>query len=96
MVRRSKPEVSQKSFRSKAGSDSCDNLDFLRAVRQLNETPHGAKNDNSRTGSSWDHKTTRQPGHAISPSRRWLAERRFRDWRGVTAIPLCAKLPAWL
>ena len=48
-----------------------DCKDFVRAVRDLNVTPHVAKNDKGRA-SNLDRRTTRQPGYAISLSRRWL------------------------
>jgi len=37
-------------------------------------TPNVTKNGKGRSG-NLDHRTTRQPGHAVSLSRRWLIER---------------------
>ena len=45
-------------------------------TRELNVTPHVTKNDKGRT-SNLDRRTTRQPGDAISLSRRWLIEKGF-------------------
>ena len=39
-------------------------------------TPHVTKNDKGRS-SNLDRRTTRQPGYAISLSRRWLIEKGF-------------------
>ncbi len=39
-------------------------------------TPHITKNDKNRS-SNLDRRTTRQPGYAISLSRRWLIEKGF-------------------
>ena len=59
------------------GADKAyDTKDFVSTVRELNVTPHVTKNDKSRT-SNLDRKTTRQPGYAISLSRRWLIEKGF-------------------
>ncbi len=49
---------------------------FVRTVRELNVTPHVTKNDKGRR-SNLDRRTTRQPGYAISLSRRWLIEKGF-------------------
>jgi hypothetical protein len=48
----------------------------VRKVRELNVTPHVAKNDEGRS-SNLDRRTTRQPGYAVSLSRRWLPEKGF-------------------
>jgi len=48
----------------------------VRTVRELNVTPHVTKNDNNRS-SNLDRRTTRQPGYAVSLSRRWLIEKGF-------------------
>ena len=53
-----------------------DSKDFVRTVRELNVTPHITKNDKNRS-SNLDRRTTRQPGYAISLSRRWLIEKGF-------------------
>jgi Transposase DDE domain len=45
-------------------------------VRELNVTPHITKNNRNRS-SNLDRRTTRQPGYAISLSRRWLIEKGF-------------------
>ena len=39
-------------------------------------TPHVTKNDKGRR-SNLDRRTTRQPGYAVSLSRRWLVEKGF-------------------
>lgn len=48
----------------------------MRTVRELNLTPHVTMNANNRS-SNLDRRTTRQPGYAISLSRRWLVEKEF-------------------
>lgn len=59
------------------GADKAyDTEDFVRTARELNVTPHVAKNDNRRA-SNLDRRTTRQPGYATSLSRRWLIEKGF-------------------
>ena len=59
------------------GADKAyDSKDFVRTVRELNVTPHITKNDKNRS-SNLDRRTTRQPGYAISLSRRWLIEKGF-------------------
>ena len=59
------------------GADKAyDSEDFVRTVRELNVTPHITKNDKNRS-SNLDRRTTRQPGYAISLSRRWLIEKGF-------------------
>src|SRR5208283_2927057 len=59
------------------GADKAyDSEDFVRTVRELNVTPHITKNDKNRS-SNLDRRTTRQPGYAISMSRRWLIEKGF-------------------
>ncbi len=59
------------------GADKAyDTKDFVSTVRELNVTPHVAKNDKGRI-SNLDRRTTRQPGYVISLSRRWLIEKGF-------------------
>src|SRR5450631_4178963 len=59
------------------GADKAyDSEDFVRTVRELNVTPHITRNDKNRS-SNLDRRTTRQPGYAISLSRRWLVEKGF-------------------
>src|SRR5271169_2790701 len=53
-----------------------DSKDFVRTARELNVTPHVVKNDKGRC-SNLGRRTTRQPGYAISLSRRWLIEKGF-------------------
>lgn len=66
-----------RSRRITVGADKAyDTKDFVRTVRELNVTPHVTKNDNN-CASNLDRRTTRQPGYAISLSRRWLIERSF-------------------
>jgi transposase len=66
-----------RSRRITVGADKAyDSEDFVRTVRELNVTPHVAKNDKGRS-SNLDRRTTRQPGYAISLSRRWLIEKGF-------------------
>jgi hypothetical protein len=50
--------------------------DFVSTVRELNVTSHVTKNDKG-SRSNLDHRTTRQPGFAISLSPRWLIENGF-------------------
>jgi IS5 family transposase len=66
-----------RSRRITVGADKAyDSEDFVRTVRELNVTPHVTKNDKGRS-SNLDRRTTRQPGYAISLSRRWLVEKGF-------------------
>jgi hypothetical protein len=66
-----------RSRRITVGVDKAyDSKDFVRTARELNVTPHVTKNDNGRT-SNLDRRTTRQPGYAVSLSRRWLVEKGF-------------------
>jgi len=59
------------------GADKAyDSRDFVDTVRELHVTPHITKNDKNRS-SNLDRRTTRQPGYAISLSRRWLIEKGF-------------------
>jgi hypothetical protein len=62
-----------RSRRITVGADKAyDTKDFVRTVRELNVT----KNDTNRA-SNLDRRTTRQPGYAVSLSRRWLIEQSF-------------------
>jgi transposase len=66
-----------RSRRITVGADKAyDSNDFVCTVRELNVTPHVTKNDKGRS-SNLDRRTTRQPGYAVSLSRRWLIERSF-------------------
>jgi transposase len=66
-----------RSRRITVGADkACDSKDFVASARELNVTPHVTRNDNGRR-SNLDRTTTRQPGYAISLSRRWLVEKGF-------------------
>ena len=66
-----------RSRRITVGADKAyDYKDFVRTMRELNVTPHVAKNDRGRR-SNLDRRTTRQPGYAVSLSRRWLIEKGF-------------------
>src|SRR5450631_2893349 len=66
-----------RSRRITVGADKAyDTKDFVSTVRELNVTPHVTKNDKGRT-SNLDRRTTRQPGYAVSLSRRWLIEKSF-------------------
>ena len=66
-----------RSRRITVGADKAyDTEDFVSTVRELNVTPHVTKNDNRRS-SNLDRRTTREPGYAISLSRRWLVEKGF-------------------
>ena len=68
-----------RSRRITVGADKAyDSKDFVSTVRELNVTPHVANNDKGRS-SNLDRRTTRQPGYAVSLSRRWLIEKGF-DW----------------
>jgi transposase len=59
------------------GADKAyDTEDFVRTVREMNVTPHVTRNDRNRS-SNLDRRTTRQPGYAVSLSRRWLIEKGF-------------------
>jgi transposase len=65
------------SRRITVGADKAyDSDDFVRTARELNVTPHVTQNDKNRS-SNLDRRTTRQPGYAISLSRRWLIEKGF-------------------
>jgi IS5 family transposase len=66
-----------RSRRITVGTDKAyDMKDFVRTARELNVTPHVTRNDKGRK-SNLDRRTTRQPGYAVSLSRRWLVERGF-------------------
>ena len=66
-----------RSRRITVGADKAyDTKDFVNTVRELNVTAHVIKNDKGRR-SNLDRRTTRQPGYAISLSRRWLIEKGF-------------------
>jgi hypothetical protein len=66
-----------RSRRITVGADKAyDTKDFVAAARELNVTPHVTRNDKGRR-SNLDRRTTRQPGYAISLSRRWLVEKGF-------------------
>jgi transposase len=68
------------------GADkACDTEDFVRTVREMNVTPHVARNDKGRS-SNLDRRTTRQPGYAVSLSRRRLIGKSF-GWLKQT-VPL--------
>src|ERR1700688_1729191 len=72
-----KQRQESRSRRITLGADKAyDAKDFVRTVRELNVTPHVTKNDKGRR-SNLDRRTTRQPGYAISLSRRWLIEKGF-------------------
>ena len=65
------------SRRITVGADKAyDSKDFVRTARELNVTPHVTRNDKTRS-SNLDRRTTRQPGYAVSLSRRWLIEKGF-------------------
>jgi transposase len=66
-----------RSQRITVGADKAyDTKDFVSTARELNVTPHITKNEKGRR-SNLDRRTTRQPGYAISLSRRWLVEKGF-------------------
>jgi IS5 family transposase len=66
-----------RSRRITVGADKAyDTKDFVAAARELNGAPHVTKNDKGRRR-NLDRRTTRQPGYAISLSRRWLVEKGF-------------------
>ena len=66
-----------RSRRITVGADKAfDTRDFVTTVRELNATPHVTKHEKGRR-SNLDRRTTRQPGYAISLSRRWLVEKCF-------------------
>lgn len=59
------------------GADKAyDSKDFVSTVRELNVTPHVAKNNKGRS-SNLDRRTTWQSGYGVSLSRRWLIETGF-------------------
>ena len=63
-----------------------DSKDFVRTARELHVTLHVAKNDPGRS-SNLDRRTTRQPGYAISLSRRWLIEKGFGWLKQTGPLP---------
>src|SRR5271167_2783403 len=66
-----------RSRRITVGADKAyDTKDFVRTAREFHVTPHITKNEKGRR-SNLDRRTTRQPGYAISLSRRWLVEKGF-------------------
>ena len=65
------------SRRITVGADKAyDTEDSVRTVRELDATPHVTQNDKGRR-SNLDRRTTRQPGYAVTLSRRWLIEKGF-------------------
>jgi transposase len=73
------------------GADKAyDSKDFVRTARELNVTPHVASNNRNRA-SNLDRRTTRQPGYAVSLSRRWLIEKSFA-WLKQTGLLRQTKL----
>ncbi len=81
-LRRQKPNVLRllcvrpRAFFTVGADKAYDTKDFVSTVRELNVTPRVTKNDKGRR-SNLDRRTTRQPGYAISLSRRWLVEKGF-------------------
>jgi transposase len=72
-----KQKQQNRSRRITVGADKAyDTKDFVNTARELNVTPHVTKYDKGRR-SNLDRRTTRQPGYAISLSRRWLVEKGF-------------------
>ena len=66
-----------RSRRITLGADKAyDTQDFVSTVRELRVTPHVTQNTSNRR-SAIDGRTTRQPGYAISLSKRWLVEKPF-------------------
>jgi transposase len=66
-----------RSRRITVGADKAyDTKDFVATAREMKVTPHVTKNEKGRR-SNLDRRTTRQPGYAISLSRRWLVEKGF-------------------
>jgi hypothetical protein len=64
-------EKQQDRARTVGADKAYGSKDFVCAVRELDVTPHITKNGNNRS-SNLDRRPTRQPGYAISLSRRWL------------------------
>ena len=54
-----------------------DHEEFLRALRDMNVTPHVAQNNHSHHTSSIDRRTTRHTGYAVSQVKRKLVEQAF-------------------
>jgi transposase len=80
-----------RSRRITVGADKAyDTSDFVRTARELNVTPHVSKHENGRS-SNLDRRTTRQPGYAVSLSRRWLIEKGF-GWLKQTGLLRQVKL----
>jgi hypothetical protein len=66
-----------RSCRITVGADKAyDTKDFVRMAREWSVTPHVTRNDKGRK-SNLDRRTTRQPGYAVSLSRRWPVEKGF-------------------
>lgn len=64
--------------RKTVGADKgYDTSGFVTACRAMDITPHVAKNDSRRGGSTLDSRTTRHTGYAISQQRRKLIETTF-------------------
>ena len=64
----------RRSGRITTGADKAyDTRDFVSTVRELGVTPHVAR----RQHGAIDQRTSRQPGYAISLSKRWLVKKPF-------------------
>jgi hypothetical protein len=75
-----------RSRRVTVGADKAyDSKDFVGTARELNVPPHITKNDKNRS-SNLDRRTTRQPGYAISLSRRWLVGKGFGCLKQTDAL----------
>lgn len=59
------------------GDKGYDSNDLLRNLRELNVTPHIAKNDHQRRTSSIDQRTLRHDGYHVSQKKRKLVEQIF-------------------
>ena len=68
-----------------AGDKGFDTAEFVAECRRLHVTPHVAQNRNRHGGSAIDHRTTRQPGYAISQKKRKRIEECF-GWLKTVAL----------
>jgi transposase len=73
------------------GDKNFDTHDFVARLRQMNVTPHVARNTARRGGSAIDARTTRHPGYAVSQRKRKRIEQSF-GWMKIIGMLKKVKL----
>lgn len=68
-----------------AADKAYDTRDFVHQMREMNATPHVARNEKRTGGSAIDHRTTRHAGYQISQQRRKRIEEVF-GWLKTVAM----------